>query len=534
MRKNIIAKYSTILLATMLIIGCQTAERESEKIGKIVQPGDGTPNSGGDFINDNNNSNGGSVANDDDNATTGTIQIDAKNAYKVSVKFSDDYNQKGYYSREEIGKISFELTNIYTNEPANTSIIDNITLEAEEQNSPTDGKYLNFITYTGEQGPKYSIPKESVKASDSVAIKMKDLSGTTNIILTASIILKDGEATSDYKLKVPIVIEKNKSSSMAIVPMDSRYENGLFIDKFVIHVVDSYGNKAKDGTNISTGVINNPKLYSNAFNNITYDENDENTLYSIIRNPKSLPNVFYEDTGSFNKNENTFTLSPNNIDPSKNIITEQDTLILLANKDQYKPENLGGWDIESISDDKVSIIDYDTDTPIASSYVIGSEYRYDECSQTLMNAAASTFEITEVKDGLAYAELRYVPAMIGKSVFIYANSRLENKRIGISRKVTLSGLGLTTQTLSCNYENTGSNCSINFKMMINGANNIPAQNVYLEQPLLAGPAVYNYATASKTDCDGWTTISIHGIDVNKTATVKFGEYISDELIKNKK
>jgi len=522
MKKSQLISYSMVLLLSGLMFGCTTSDRVDEIASNINNPQ--SPNNGGNFINDENST--------DENNTVGIIKIDAKNAYKVSATFSDEYNQKGYYSREEVGSINFNIKNIYSpNESIDISKIESITLEAEEKESDVQGKYFNFITFDGKEGPTYKIPSSAVKSNDNVALKIKNLSGTTNLILSVN--LKDFD--KPYILKVPLIIEKNKSSSMAIVPIGSRYENGLFIDKFVIHVADSYGNKAKDGTSISAGVINNPKLYSNAFNNIAYNKEDELTLFNIIRNPKSQP-FFYNDIGTLNKNNDLFTLPANSIDTTKDTITTLDTLVLLANKDQHKPENLGGWDITSINNSsEIALNNYNKGDNVSNiSYAIGDEYRYDECSQTLMNAAASTFETTEVKDGIAYAELRYVPAMVGKTVFIYANSQLENKHIGISRKVTLKGLGLATQTLSCDYKITGADCSISFKMLLNGPEKTPAQNVYIEQPLLSGPAVYNYATASRTDCDGWTTVTIHGIDINKTATVKFGEYIADELIINQK
>ncbi len=489
-------------------------QSEEDNQTEIIQP----PNTGGEIS--------------DENTTTADIRIDAKNAYRVSLKFSDNYNQKGYFTKAQIGQIHFDITNIYTGAPADVSIIENITLKAEDSNA-TDGKYFNFITYSGEQGPVYTIPKDHIKASDDVALKVGNLSGTTNLIFQATIQLDANQTSSVFTVKVPLVIEKNKSSSMAIVPIGSRYENGLFVDKFLIHVVDSYGNKAEDGTQISTGVINNPKLYSKSVQQTT-NLNDENTIFDIIHNNnKAYFNTYKATIDQTNKQ----VILPNgSIDINKDIITASDTFIALANKEQHKAQNLGGWDIKSIdSDHTISLISLDGDINVSDiNYVIGDEARYDECSDTMMNAAASTFETTDVKDGIAYAELRYVPAMVGKSVFIYANSKLNNKRIGISRKVTLKGLGLSKATMSCDYKDTGSECHMRYKMMLVGPENTPAQNVYIEQPTLAGPKVYNYATASKIDCFGWTTVSIYGIDENKTATVSIGDFIYDELFKDQK
>jgi hypothetical protein len=503
-----------MLFVLLVTVSCGTADR----ITNLGQENDQNQDNNTVFINDDSSTDSGGNITNDDNTTTGTIKIDAKNAYKVSVKFSDEYNEKGYYSKEEVGQLSFDITNIYTGKLVDTSIIEKITLKAEQleeanNNENRQGTYLNFITFSGGQGGIYEIEEGYVKASDSVAIKMENLSGITNIIL--SVTLKDFD--KPFNLKIPIVIEKNKSSSMAIVPIGSRYENGLFIDKYVIHVVDSYGNKAADNTRISTGVINNPKLYSNAYDTIA--------------------NAYLDDRGILDKNNSTFTLPAASIDTTKDTITSLDTLIVLANQSRHKPENLGGWDIKSInSENELSIIDMDSSiSPITDvSYVIGDEYRYIDYGQTIINAAASTFETTEIKDGLAYAELRYVPEMVGKNIFIYANTRLEDKHIGISRKILLHGTGLIPVTISCtNTNGLKPNCTRSVRIVQNDSGK-GAHRVNISQPQLAGEAVYNFATASQTSDTGWTTVSIFNIDVNKTATVEVGALINNEILINQK
>ncbi len=525
MKKSMIISYSTIALVSLLVFGCSTADRTSDKQAKdggvIDNPATHQPG-------DNNNSiqgppnTGGSVGQDDNG--TSVIKIDAKNAYKVSVGFDTKYEEKGYYSKEEVGRLSFNITNLYTGLAADTSIIDEIVIEAEEkivENGNTTGKYLDFIKYTGEQGYKYIIPKEAIRASDNVALKVKNLSGTTNIIFKAIIKLNNSQDPLEYTIKVPIVIEKNRSSSMSITRFNSKYdtENGLFIDKFVIHVVDRYGNKAQDGTKISTGVINNTKLYSKAYNDTTGFYND--------------------DRGNLNRSTGSFRLQPNSIDDGLNDnINTDDTLIVLANSGEHKPENLGGWDIESvdISNNELKLVSLDSGTDVLDvSYAIGNEYRYDRCDQTIINAAASTFESTDVKDGLAFAELRYPPEMVGKNIFIYANTRLDDKHIGISRNILLFGTGLQDQTLSCtNEKGAKPNCSARFRIEQNDSGR-EAREVNIATPQFVGePSIYNYATATQTDCSGWTTISIFGIDENKTATVKFGRLIRPETIKNQK
>jgi hypothetical protein len=608
MKKRLVLLSSITVAALLTFNACGSSVTRddqsyvgADKDGHIANE----PSSG--FINDENDNvshdiNTGSSGNvtttpSDDNSTTGTIKIDAKNAYKVAAKFSEGYNKKGYYNREEIGSINFSITNIYkNNQSIDVKKIKSITLEAEKKESERQGTYFNFIQYDGKEGPKYTIPESEVKATDSVALKIKDLSGTTNLII--SIYLKGFE--TPYKLKVPLVIEKNKSSSMAIVPMGSRYENGLYIDKFVIHVVDSYGNKAKDGTKVSTGVINNPKLYSNAYNGavkhlaqksivslsdlesqtytdtnltdqqlpnnngkiIAYDFNkfkysftsavlDENNTIVKDENNNTVYKTTYtdyyypviagvkrkNDIGTLNKSDGTFTISPK--DPT-DIITDKisslDTLVVLANKDNHHPDNLGGWDIASVEGtNKLKLVNLDKGADLSGlTYVIGDEYRYIDRGQTIANGAASTFETTEVKDGLAFAELRYTPELVGHNVFIYANTRLEDKHIGISRNLLLHGTGQSEKTMSCtNDKGSKPDCHRSYLITLNDSGK-GAYKVNIGTPQIAGKNTYRYATASRTSSTGWTTVSIYGIDENETATVKFGELINDEYIINQK
>jgi hypothetical protein len=330
-------------------------------------------------------------------------------------------------------------------------------------------------------------------------MKMKNLSGTTNIIFKAKILLKE-DKTSTYTLKVPLVIEKNKSSSIAIVPYETRYENGLFIDKFVIHIVDSYGNKAKDGTHIYTGVINNPKI--------------------INKN----------QAGILDKSASTFTVDTNDALDEKNILPT-DTLITLASLGEYRPENLGGWDIVDTipQESKLEIITFDKTQEVDKlNYVIGNEYRLDVCNDTIMNAAASSFESTEVKDGIAYAELRYVPAMVGKTVTIYANARLDDKRIGVSRIQALTGTGLKPVTVTCTND-AGKNptCRKTITLFQNDSDKF-ARDAVIGYPINSGDAtnailhITRDNNLIKTDCNGNIDVTITNIDENKTASYTFG------------
>ncbi len=456
-----------------------------------------------------------------------------------SVKITPEYNA---ITAGQTQNIHYEITNFFTKKPADDSVVKYIKFEI-------DKKHAEFFDPQGRHGD--TIEFNSAKATGDIAIKSTNLSGQVLVNFNAVIDNTDINLTQS----LPVVIEKNRSSSMAIVPISTTYADGLFTEKFVIHVVDSYGNKAKDGTRISTGVINNPKLYSRAYDGGTSEIDgivDDQTLptnrYDFVSkidyNPatyaRSVSYSLKNDHGSLNKHNGTFILDEGGLSTTKDKITNLDTLIVLANENEHKPYNLGGWDIKSVdSDSKITLYDLDMgDTVSGVNYVIGDEYRYDQCNETIMNAASSTFTSTEVKDGVAYAELRYVPAMVGKNVFIYANSNLDGNRIGISRKVLLAGTGLAETTFTCKNESEDENstvfCTERFQILQNDSGKL-ARNVYIAQPVSTGVTNYTVATASRTDCDGWTTVTIYGVPGKKSSTVKIGGTIlSDELIVNKK
>jgi hypothetical protein len=155
-----------------------------------------------------------------------------------------------------------------------------------------------------------------------------------------------------------------------------------------------------------------------------------------------------------------------------------------------------------------------------------------------MNAASSTFESTEVKDGIAYAELRYVPAMVGKTIFIYANTRLEDKHIGISRRVSLTGTGLKPVTVSCtNNEGKNPTCEKVITLIQNDSEKF-ARMASIAYPVNSGDAEHaniqiNNGSNYQTSCNGNIHIRIDNIDENKTATYTLGT-IASELIINQK
>ncbi len=516
MKKRYLVLSSIAIFALLSLSGCNSVARDSADNSSGIKDGAKSRDANQPIISDDPKpfepvepnlgsitapSNGGASENNSSDSTTiKTIN----GTYSINIKPELDSMTAG-----QTQNIHYEIINFFTKKPADKSVIKNLKFKIDQ-------KYAEFFDPKGRHGDTIEFVNGADSTGD-IAIKSTSLSGQVRMNFNAVIDNTDINLTKSF----PITIEKNKSSSIAIVPYATVYDKGLFIQKYVIHVVDSYGNKAKDGTAIQTGVINNPKLYTGAFNP---------KVYGALDMKKRV----------FNFEDNTTTLP--------NSVTSQDTLIILANEKEHRPINLGGWDVQNISNGKLYLYDLETSAKNLS-FAIGDEYRYDACSETIMNAAASSFEVTQVKDGLAYAELRYTPAMVGKDIFIYANSKLDDKRIGISRRVNLSGTGLNEYTFTCKgpekkSDDTNSSippatssCTMNYRMIENDSLK-PAQFVQLKDPVLAGDPIPGvWATIdSLTNCDGWVTVTIHNVPEGKSASWKIGgvDTIAPEKIKNQR
>ncbi len=536
MIKSKFITYSVLLLSSMLIIGCSSSAEITKDTTNKEKP---KPK-----------------PNIDNNETNKTI------SYKIDIELSDNYQQKNYYATEEIGQISFKITDTVTNASADLSLIDSITLATEtapDANGILVGKYLDFVSYDGSESSMFTLSSSAIKAQNSVAFKTKDLAQTANITISVRLKANVNATNSISEVTVPIIIKESSISNMSIIPIGSRYENGLFIDKFLIHAVDNNGNKASDGTKFTTGTINNVKLYSNAYNGYrrnyadVTDPNfpdpfvdndqilpkDENERVVTTSYAKSLTDGYFQDIVILKKNDKATINRTNSLlhlsGGDASVLDTGDTLILLANKDENKAENMGAWSIGNIlSTNTLQVEDILPSNESISnlSYVIGDKFRFDECTGTTMNTAISTLSSSEIVDGIAYAELRYEPSMVGKNLFIYANSRVDGKHIGTSRKILLKGTGVKTQSVSCsNMDESTPECSVDVRMIQNDSGKI-VQEGYISNPLIIGNSAYK-ATLSRTNCNGVATLKMYGIKPNQSATVNVGEFISNEIILNK-
>jgi hypothetical protein len=420
MKRNRLISYSIALLLSGLIFGCSTSDRVEDPIS-INNP-------------DNNISNEISKETQIVEEKNPAVIDPNKNdpfANSASTTYTSDIStNKEVISSEQTALITYSIKDIISGQLANDSVIDKVTLRV-------DGKYLNFIDQKGNYGTMATLKK----TEGTVAIKSLKKSGTTYIELKADIIFHNEDGSTETKQLtsyLPMGIITNGSSTMTIIPnyaddSKKRYDAnlGLYIDTFTIHVVDKYGNKAKDGTKVHVGVVNNLKKTPSG-----------EPLYSSVLSGTHIST----NLGTLIKTDDNKTKFTTANDLSN--VKADDTVVILANEDHSNPLHLGGW---GVKDGNTTTLDiwhnYSTDSNTATdglSFAIGNDKKVNRCEETTATAAiyaTEGYEDYKVKDGIVVVELRYDPYMVGKTVFIYANSTLENKRIGVSRRVDLQGTG---------------------------------------------------------------------------------------------
>ncbi len=445
----------------------------------------------------------------DNNETNSTLKIDAKNAYKLSLSLSKDK-----YQRHELGKLHFSIKELYTNVLVDKKIIKEIIL------TTPDTRYCKFVDFNGAESNTLTIKEQYITSDADIAIKMGDNSGTTEIRVTATVLLPNN-TEANLTNSIPVVVIQNQTASIAMNSYGTHWDSGLglFVQNYVIHVVDKYGNKAKDGTYVSIGAVNDPKLYT----------------FGRDSSGNSI------DTTAALTTEKRFSLETTRQDVNLSKIDNQDNVVILANAERNDPAYLGGWSIAHIDDDKsLTLFDDYTGSETMQiadvdklSFVIGDEERYNKCYQTIANGAFYFPEGTTVKDGIVKAEFRYQPYLVGKTVFLYANAVIDGEKIGISRRVPLTGEGLIPVTANCKNDGntTLPSCSVRIVMELQGA----GQLARWVQPgaIVTDHSTFTGLTVSNTECRGSAIVTFYNIAPGKTASASIGDLIVDEIIYNK-
>jgi hypothetical protein len=488
-----------VLILAGLMFGCTTSERIDESSAIIQNPQDNNLSSGFDQETNITQEENPTIIDPNKN------DPDANSADTTYIaKLSTN---KEVISSEQNAIISYNIKNIFSNDLANTEDIDQVTLRV-------DGKYLNFIDQKGNYGTIATLKKPE----GTVAIKSLKKSGTTYIELKADIIFHNENGSTETKQLtsyLPMGIITNGSSTMTIIPnyaddSKKRYDAnlGLYIDTFTIHVVDKYGNKAKDGTKVHVGVVSNLKKIP---------ATGEPLYSSVLAGAHISANM-----GTLTKTDDNKT----RFSTSNNLsnVRADDTVVILANENNSNPLHLGGWGVRDGNSSTLDIWhNYSVDSNTATnglSFAIGNDKKVNRCEETTATAAVYATEGYEdylVKDGIVIVELRYDPYMVGKTTFIYANSTLEDKRIGVSRRVDMQGTGPEEFYYICdnsdedNKSRPPMQCDISHILKLKDSHHLiqdASFNSYIQQSGTTCAGVNIYPDV-KIGCDGVKSVTLY-------------------------
>ena len=339
------------------------------------------------------------IADINGNKTTKTITI----KYDYNTSSISTYQRYTIYSTmldsmnlQELKQFHFYVADI--NDKNSKAQEDNISNLSISILTPTIAKIAD------EDGVEKNSISVSKKNSKYIYIQTYTKSGVGAIEVNATI---NGESVSKI---FTFTILSGKISSLSLAYISSSYSDGLFKDRFVVHAVDRYGNRANDGDHIFAGVV------------VGVDLNGTD--------------------GIIESGTNGAKFTSNSI--TSNRISTEDTLIILPTKNQNRYEYIGGWEIDSIDSNILNLRDsFNYDKNSSLKFVLGKEYRLNPYEYAHANAVVNE-ESKEYKisNGVAYVDIEYVPYLVGKDIYLYVNSYNDNK-IGTTYKKTLYGTGIT-------------------------------------------------------------------------------------------
>lgn len=363
-------------------------------------------------------------------------------------------------------------------------------VEKDDDNTLIEKTYVNSVTVTSLINGylQFDNSLEEVTYSQSSSKSLDVFSDTTAGIdvleVTANIF--NGEENVTITDTFPVTISSGPISSISIIYSDSEYDNVFFNDTFTLHAVDKFGNPGNAGEKIYAGVV-----------------------VGLTRSGST--ELFFHNNGTISStNGATLTLTGSTL--NFNGVEIGENVVILASDEKLEGAYLGGWTVASTTSSSLAFeSDYVGESVSGLRFLVGDEKRYDECELSLKVADIDDENATYVIDenGNATLNLRYDPYLVGKDVYIYANS-YSNERVGTSIRKKLWGTGISASTSTCTGgEDYNVTCTLGVQLSLNDSPNYFQKTQIGDFSFEDGSVCYDVEVISDvTDCAGFVYVRV--------------------------
>lgn len=298
---------------------------------------------------------------------------------------------------------------------------------------------LKLVDSSDQQVESVTFTGAEALATKSFRVQTFDKAGLAQLQVTAAII--EGNVSRTLKETLNVTVLSGPISAMSIVLVGTGYnsDSGLYEASYTIHAVDKYNNPVNTGQNVYVGAVNGAKEYGYQIGSLA------------------------SGTGG-----GVFTVAGAS---SEAINAAEDTLVVLASSASsaaYHPSIMGGWEIKSVAGNTLTLLEEYAGSTVGSlTYAVGNNRRvtaHDGISTVDLDVANGVYSVNE--EGLASILLTYDPLLAGKTIFLYANTVVEGKRVGTALKSIATGTG---------YEGSGTcananGCPLNIQLTLKDSN----------------------------------------------------------------
>ena len=348
-----------------------------------------------------------------------------KDEYRIyaSVPSSFQLNSRAYFGFK-IASATDE------NNILDDSFINNISVDIKTDYLAEFSDIDNNLLGSGEQNI-------SGKAIKTFIVQSNTKAGHGIITVSATIKTPNSDALTISRT-FDFVVQSGPVSSISIVPdvNGTIYQNGLYTSNYTIHAVDQYANPVSTGEHVYVNVVNGLEIVSET---IPHAE----TIFDIN---KTFEKHFYNSQGAISANENGgSTLTATGVDVN-HIDINIDRVMILSNRIRNSADYTGSWTLDSIESNgsKLGLIeDYTGVDKDNLTFIIGDDTRYNPCALTNNVADLDSLDQTyKITNGIARFKIQYDPYLVGKDIYIAANTYNQTKRVGAAIREKIFGLGI--------------------------------------------------------------------------------------------